>query len=1046
MKRGLELKELCGTALSRIFTTKYICLLFFAFYCSALIGQSHAARIYTSADGLANSSVVAIIQDGHGLMWFAHAEGASSYDGMIWNNYQQRDGLPSRSIFYLAADSQKNILAFGKMLNSGFSRFNGEKWQATPGPKTAQGKNILISGVATLNKNGRDYIGVTAGHHGFFVYDGAEWAAFTVKNEDKRLNLVKGESNGSATSEFGILNRVISGNGIFYLAGNNGVICFDPTEPLKSEHLRFQTPHPEVFALALESPPDSSRQRLWLTGREWIGVYRDQQFQLLFQGAFYSYTRAEFYTDTEILPDGRGGIRVIYFRTINYLKSNSEGVWRLHKYPTPFGAGCLFTDREANLWFGSFRGAGKITSFRFENYSRLFGLLDDEVSALAEFNNGDMLVGHTNGFSLLRNGTILTKPIAVGDDIWVGANRVQDMCRDHEGNIWAAVRLEGVVKVAPDLTLTWHREIMENRQGHQLCSAVVCDSQNRLIAGVGNAIYMKAPQQKRFTRFLTVAPKGDSVRRIFISPDKDMYILMDRPSILRLRNNTVTAMLNLDEAADNSFYSLYISREGLWLVGSAAGLFQWDPGAGIFQKFVRGSFQIDQPVYFILRDNNGAFWFGLNNGVMYWDGAASRHYTSRDGLAGMETNRSACWVDKTGAVWIGMDKGLSRYNRETDDIKKIPPIMEITGMEVSGGEWIKPVQNRHITLKSFHDDIGFSFRGVSFLDEESIRYEYKLEGEDQEWIRNFHPSRPFIHFTNLEPGKYRFFIRAVNSVGIFSPITSTGDIIIPPPFSKTVYFYVLMILLLSAAAYILIRYFSHRRYAAELEKQVDIRTRELVDALHTKDILLREVHHRVKNNLQIIISLLDLQLDAAANPDVETALFASKNRIRTISLIHENLYHDGDLSEVDMFQYVENLVAHVWGMYKADTRRIPPICKTDPLLLNIDIAIPVGLILSELLSNALRHAFPEERKGVVRIELKNHLMGRLLLTVSDNGAGIPEEVSIHNAHTLGFQIIEILSEQLKGTWTCTGKQGTLFSLDFPMKPHNSKKNHNGNKD
>ena len=210
----------------------------------------------------------------------------------------------------------------------------------------------------------------------------------------------------------------------------------------------------------------------------------------------------------------------------------------------------------------------------------------------------------------------------------------------------------------------------------------------------------------------------------------------------------------------------------------------------------------------------------------------------------------------------------------------------------------------------------------------------------------------------------------------------------------------------------------------------------LTRTLEEKEVLLKELHHRVKNNLQVIASLLSLQAKASSDGTVTAVLRESQHRVEAISLIHEQLYQSADLRSVPLAHQANLLMANLFSAFGVDPVRISgkvAICPRPdgtPLVLGVDQAIPIGLILNELISNALKHAFPEDRPGLIRIEAQTK-EDRVNLAVVDNGIGVPENLDLGQRKSLGLEIVDILVRQLQGTWELKRESGTIFRLSFP---------------
>jgi PAS domain S-box-containing protein len=213
-----------------------------------------------------------------------------------------------------------------------------------------------------------------------------------------------------------------------------------------------------------------------------------------------------------------------------------------------------------------------------------------------------------------------------------------------------------------------------------------------------------------------------------------------------------------------------------------------------------------------------------------------------------------------------------------------------------------------------------------------------------------------------------------------------------------------------------------RRTAAEAQLQTSLRD---------KEVLLREIHHRVKNNLQIVSSLLNLQLRAVDNPHLRALVQDSRQRVQAMDLIHEALYQADDLSRVPFEMYVRRLAAQLLRAYDVAPRRIRLSVHADPLTLDIDKAAPCALIFHELFSNALKHAFPDGRPGTIDVAL-HCTPHQLTLRVRDSGVGVPPELDWRHTNTLGLKLISMLTEQLGGTLRLDREGGTTFTLTVPL--------------
>jgi PAS domain S-box-containing protein len=200
-------------------------------------------------------------------------------------------------------------------------------------------------------------------------------------------------------------------------------------------------------------------------------------------------------------------------------------------------------------------------------------------------------------------------------------------------------------------------------------------------------------------------------------------------------------------------------------------------------------------------------------------------------------------------------------------------------------------------------------------------------------------------------------------------------------------------------------------------------------ALEEKELLLKEIQHRVKNNLQVISSLFDLQSRYSADHEVLDMLRESRNRVKSIALIHEKLYQAQDLTRIDFAEYVRTLSVHLFRSYGVGHELVKLKTRFDDFTLAVDTAIPCALIVNELVSNCLKHAFPSGRRGEVRVELSAD-NGECTVVVSDDGIGFPKEIDFGNPGSLGLRLVRTLADQLQGTIDLDRNGGTTFSVRF----------------
>jgi len=208
---------------------------------------------------------------------------------------------------------------------------------------------------------------------------------------------------------------------------------------------------------------------------------------------------------------------------------------------------------------------------------------------------------------------------------------------------------------------------------------------------------------------------------------------------------------------------------------------------------------------------------------------------------------------------------------------------------------------------------------------------------------------------------------------------------------------------------------------------------QLQHYLDEKEWLLREIHHRVKNNLQIVMSLLNSQSTYIDNESALTAIHDSQHRVHAMSLIHQKLYGSENVSSIDMSVYIRELVTYLADSFSTG-QRIRFEIKIESLEMDVSQAVPLGLILNEAITNSIKYAFPGERSGVISILLSTNTPGHCVLNISDNGIGMPSHFNTKKPGSLGMSLMQGLAEDLNGNFSIENSGGTTIIISFVPDP------------
>ena len=526
---------------------------------------------------------------------------------------------------------------------------------------------------------------------------------------------------------------------------------------------------------------------------------------------------------------------------------------------------------------------------------------------------------------------------------------------------------------------------------------------------------------------------------------------------------------NINALSNNEILSLYEDQAGVLWIGTAGGLNRLDRETFTFSHFTIDDGLPNNLIYGILEDDHGNLWLSTNHGLSKFDPRKNTfmNFDVRDGLQSDEFNTNACFRSPSGEMFFGGIRGLNAFNPDSIKTNASIPNLVLTDFQIFNRSVpIENDSNRKSPLKEAiaetdeielsHKDriISFEYAALHYANPDRNMYRYKMEGFEDQW--NEVGNRRFATYTNLPPGEYVFHVQGSNNDGVWNRDGIRLKIRVKPPFWATIWFRAAAILFI-ISGFVVVTHLKVRRIrerSKQLEKRVDERTADLKKAndelqteiaerkrvekqiqlaLEEKEVLLREVHHRVKNNFQVISSLLNLQAKTVRDHEILHVLMESRNRVRSMALVHEKLYQSESLASINFSIYIESLARSLLRSYEIDYGKIKLITDIGDIHITIDTAIPCGLIVNELVSNSLKYAFPPDRDGNHEIGVRLHQLEdeHLELTVYDNGVGLPPDLDIQKTTSLGLKLVNILAhDQLKGQIELDRNEGTHFRIVF----------------
>ena len=494
------------------------------------------------------------------------------------------------------------------------------------------------------------------------------------------------------------------------------------------------------------------------------------------------------------------------------------------------------------------------------------------------------------------------------------------------------------------------------------------------------------------------------------------------------------------------FYDLHEDKAGVcWIASAGQGLFRWEwnVSTGIdlpaIEQFGISEGLPSMRLYRIEEDDGNHLWISSYNGLIRFDKKSFSVYNfnTADGLSHNEFNRISSFKASDGKMYFGGVNGLNSFDpKKVDELfsKQSYPfqVLNIQRFSDDNDSLVNMLVDWYtlgaITISHADRFLAFDFALLDYA-QRPHRYAYMLEGIDSDW--NFIEGGS-LRMNQLPYGTYTLHIKAMLENGQWNAIELHIPIVVISPFYMHWEFWLPIILALALAVW-LYNYWKTKkleRTNRHLEKIVTERTEKLSSALKDRELLLKEIHHRVKNNLQIVTDLLQLQKDEMKDAEQMGYISDGQSRVVSIALIHQNLYQHHDLSSVRFDTFLNSLIQQIVELHNANGRTLSVEHECGDFLLDIDTAIPLGLITNELITNSYKYAYNDENEVKIEVELAELEEGMFKMTFRDFGPGLPEGVDVHLSPSLGMHLINGLAHQLSGDVRYWYDGGSFFEVTF----------------
>ncbi len=1010
-----------------------ILFLFAGLGSSALLAQQYPLKTYTTRHGMGSAQVYAILQDSDGFMWFGtYGGGISKFNGQEFRNYSRKDGLCGNNVLCLYEDEQGNIWV--GTYGDGVSRFDGRDF-----------KNFDVSDglpdnvVRDIVQDSTGVLWFATEKGGIARYSNGAFELITKVHglpSDRVMKLIRADNGVWACTANGVVKVTLEGEvkkkKVF--GADQGVLW----TAMKGSEENFWTA--SYGGGVVQYAPGGKRMDSVLAANNSIvyALLEDDQ------------RRVWMGTDDQ-------GIAILEGDEL--LRINEANGLPHNRVRT------LYRDREKNIWIGTDGGVSRFSGTQFSRYGERTGLQDEKILSVAEDDRGDIWLGtfseglysmRFEGSGFMQLDTILRPDL--GQDL--KDKRVWALLHDSRGRMWIGttnglyIYDDGEVEhLRADGDKIPHNVIYDLEEGQNGNIFIASDGGFTVYDGVRYHTYDTDDGFGNLRiRCIEEGPEG----ALWIGTYAGGAYKYDGKDISRIK----TPKGKLEDAI---VYSIAGDKRGnIWIGTYGNGVLHINAKGrdtvGEFGWISIGDGLVDNSVLIAGMDGMGRLWIGTQQALHRMDIEKSfrkdriilEEYGAGEGYTGVEFHQDAIFRDSRFNTWFGTLRGAYRYDpREEVRNLEVPPV-HITDVKLNYGkadisdyaDSLLPKSDKPLGLSlPWHENhLTVEYAGLSFRNPEGVRFQYKLEGTGHGWSPVTKDQK--ATFAELSPGHYTFRVRAKNADDIWNEEGASFAFRVRPPFWSTWWFggglgslLLLGLVLgwqwrtrtLQARKQALERMVRDRTQSLEEAKQeIEKQNERLNRSLEEKEFLMKEIHHRVKNNLQVVISLLNLQASHIKGEKAFKSLYESQERVRAMAFIHQTLYQSQDFSEIDFRDYTEKLVESLMPPDKNVEHEI----RTNGLKFSVDTAIPLGLIINELVSNAFKHAFTgEEKGGWIKVEIGSIDEKEYQLTVADNGGGLDNDARA-KADSIGLDLVDALSEQISGSVSHEVDNGTVFRVRF----------------
>lgn len=988
--------------------------------------QAYNFTIYSVNEGLPHAQVTDLIETSDGYLWVGTSGGGvARFDGRIFEAYTSEDGLRDDFVNVLYEDSQKRL------------------WVAT-----------YYGGISYLDKD--RFVNPFEGHlidESYVTFieespDGDLW----IGTYENGIFIQKEDSLHQISDKDGLLNNTVwhvlwATDGKTYISTHSGLTVFD------GNHYKSYSNEDGLSGTKVFKGLEYNRDEIWFATDRGITLLNDGVFTtiteiherpLRYIFDIYQSSDQEIWIGTE----NDGLFRFVDGEFIHINKTDGLSSNYIYRF---------MEDSDSKIWIATDEnGINRFEGEDFRVFNTRHGLPSNEILSLFKDRDGVVWIGTDSGLTSFNGDQFETFVIPVQDS---QSFYVWDIDQWHTGDPLVVDYFGRILQFDGNEFIPFEKVAgVEDLYVYD----ILVDSNDHLWIGSEEGLYRVT--ETEITHFSTdEGLPGVVIFHIFESKDGTL-LLGTNNGLSRFDGESFINVLPYEGL---SHYNVNYIAEGLdgkiWL-GTSGGitLVEHFPesidDSPVLKNFGQEhGMLLIETLFLWVDEENQVLWQGTNGGLHSLnlnhfsetgEMRIEHHRLSRYGI-GVETTHKALF-ESDGKLWFGSMQGVVILDPGQIVKKQKPPKLFLKNILINGSppDWtvlgVEPdyelgrLNFPEISFPHNLNNFTFQFNAIEFTNPESIEFRFRLNGLDTDW--SYPTKNQSITYASLGPGNYSFEVQSRSGTGLWSESVNY-HFAVSSPFWLTNWFLFIILLVAVLLTAFVVWIYNKKLERERLKELVEERTNHLKSAINDKEILVKEIHHRVKNNLAMIIGLLELQVGNTNDQKTINALRDSILRIYSMSLVHEKLYSNDHLISVNVRHYISDLIEVISHSMNLDAKNIKIETELDDFQLSLDHGITCGLLMNEIVTNSVKHAFKEQNGGKIEVRfLSNGLLK--IIEIKDNGSGIPEKfrnnngMSQLNHSSLGLTLIQTLAQQMNGSIEIDASdQGTCIKITFEHNPN-----------